>query len=207
MKCERRLNLSLGICVVSLLAAVAIDHQWETIEAAMLMNVWRLMFTCVYKGKSKVRSAISHDLKMAKRDLSGNTVWPQASGLQKIPKMDHFRYFCETFVHSKCNFEWDFFCGFQSPCFVYPCKTLWEIQDVGLGSTLFLCIGRCSLYRYWDQRSFRISINIEEHYKFTPEPTSNLQAFFHAYHYCYQSAVWKTELSILLFSSWSTFSF
>ena len=105
------------------------------------------------------------------------------------------------------NFEWDFFCGFQSPCFVYPCKTLWEIQDVGLGSTLFLCIGRCSLYRYWDQRSFRISINIEEHYKFTPEPTSNLQAFFHAYHYCYQSAVWKTELSILLFSSWSTFSF
>ena len=76
------------------------------------------------------------------------------------------------------NFEWDFFCCFQSPCFVYPCKTLWEIQDVGLGSTLFLCIGRCSLYRYWDQRSFRISINIEEHYKFTPEPTSNLQAFF-----------------------------
>ena len=39
MKCERRLNLSLGICVVSLLAAAAIDHQWETIEAAMLMNV------------------------------------------------------------------------------------------------------------------------------------------------------------------------
>ena len=111
MKCERRLNLSLGICVVSLLAAAAIDHQWETIEAAMLMNVWRLMFTCVYKGKSKVRSAISHDLKMAKRDLSGNTVWPQASGLQKIPKMDHFGYFCETFVHSKCkrsSLRWQF---------------------------------------------------------------------------------------------------
>ena len=28
-----------------------------------------------------------------KTDLSGNTVWPQASGFQKLAKMDHFRHF------------------------------------------------------------------------------------------------------------------
>ena len=55
-----------------------------------------------------------------------------------------------------------------------------------------LCIDSCcSLYRYWDQRSFRISINIEEHYKFTLALTSSL---FHAYHYCQSSAVWKTTV-------------
>ena len=34
-----------------------------------------------------------------KSDLSGNTVWPQASGFQKLVKTDHFWW---TFVHSKC---------------------------------------------------------------------------------------------------------
>ena len=38
-----------------------------------------------------------------KTDLSGNTVWPQASGLQKLAKMDHFWHFSLTFVHSKCK--------------------------------------------------------------------------------------------------------
>ena len=33
-----------------------------------------------------------------KSDLSGNTVWPQASGFQKLTKMDQL-----TFVHSKCK--------------------------------------------------------------------------------------------------------
>ena len=28
-----------------------------------------------------------------KTDLSGNTVWPQASGFQKLAKMDHFWHF------------------------------------------------------------------------------------------------------------------
>ena len=35
--------------------------------------------------------------------MSGNTVWPQASGFQKLAKMDHFRHFWLTFVHSKCK--------------------------------------------------------------------------------------------------------
>ena len=38
-----------------------------------------------------------------KTDLSGNTVWPEASGFQKLTKMDHFWHFLWTFVHSKCK--------------------------------------------------------------------------------------------------------
>ena len=37
-----------------------------------------------------------------KADLSGNTVWPQASGFQKIAKLTIFGIFWLTFVHSKC---------------------------------------------------------------------------------------------------------
>ena len=57
-----------------------------------------------------------------KTNLSGNTIWPQASGFQKLAKMDHFWHFWLTFVHSKCkrsfarNIEWDFSCDFQTPC-------------------------------------------------------------------------------------------
>ena len=38
-----------------------------------------------------------------KTDLSGNTVWPQASSFQKLVKMDHFWHFELTFVQSKCK--------------------------------------------------------------------------------------------------------
>ena len=38
-----------------------------------------------------------------KSDLSGNTVWPQASGFEKLAKMDNFWHFQFTFVHSKCK--------------------------------------------------------------------------------------------------------
>ena len=36
-------------------------------------------------------------------DLSGNIVWPQASGFQKLAKIGHFWHFWLTFVHSKCK--------------------------------------------------------------------------------------------------------
>ena len=36
-----------------------------------------------------------------KNDLSGNTVWPQTSGFQKLGKMDYFWHFKWTFIHSK----------------------------------------------------------------------------------------------------------
>ena len=38
-----------------------------------------------------------------KTDLSGNTVWPQASCFQKLAKMNNFWPFKLTFVHSKRN--------------------------------------------------------------------------------------------------------
>ena len=38
-----------------------------------------------------------------KTDLSGNTVWPQASAFQKLAKMDQFWHFWLTFVESKCT--------------------------------------------------------------------------------------------------------
>ena len=38
-----------------------------------------------------------------KIEVSGYTVWPQASGFQKLAKMDHFWHFKLTFVYSKCK--------------------------------------------------------------------------------------------------------
>ena len=37
--------------------------------------------------------AFSTNFRPNKSDLSGNTVWPQASGFQKLAKMDHFCHF------------------------------------------------------------------------------------------------------------------
>ena len=37
--------------------------------------------------------AFSTNFFLSKTDLSGNTVWPQASGVQKLAKMDHFCHF------------------------------------------------------------------------------------------------------------------
>ena len=47
--------------------------------------------------------AFSTNFYPIKIDMSGNTVWPQTSGFQKLAKMDHFLYFKLTFVHSKCK--------------------------------------------------------------------------------------------------------
>ena len=38
-----------------------------------------------------------------KIDPSGNTVWPQASGFQKLAKMDYLWHFHSTFVLLKCK--------------------------------------------------------------------------------------------------------
>ena len=55
--------------------------------------------------------------------MSGNTVWPQASGFQKLAKIDHFGIFNELLSTQNVNVarfarnvEWDFFCEFQTPC-------------------------------------------------------------------------------------------
>ena len=55
-------------------------------------------------SKCRIRIlAFSTNFCPIKTDLSGNTVWPQASGFQKLAKMDHFGHFLLTFVHSKCK--------------------------------------------------------------------------------------------------------
>ena len=58
-----------------------------------------------------------------KTDLSGNTVWPQASGFQKLAKLTIFGIFNELLSTQNVNVarfarnvEWDFFCDFQTAC-------------------------------------------------------------------------------------------
>ena len=58
-----------------------------------------------------------------KSDLSGNTVWPQASGFQKLAKLTIFGIFNELLstqnenvARFARNVEWDFLNDFQTLC-------------------------------------------------------------------------------------------
>ena len=60
----------------------------------------------LFENYSKCRIlilAFSTNFCPIKTDLSGNTVWPKASGFQKLAKIDHSWPFLLTFVHSKCK--------------------------------------------------------------------------------------------------------
>ena len=55
--------------------------------------------------------------------MSGNNVWPQASGFQKLPKLTIFGIFNQLLSTQNVNtarfarnVEWDFFWDFQTPC-------------------------------------------------------------------------------------------
>ena len=61
---------------------------WKLLKMSHL-NFWILAFSSMFC--------------LIKTDLSGNTVWPRASGFQKLAKMVHLRHFSLTFVHSKCK--------------------------------------------------------------------------------------------------------
>ena len=63
-----------------------------------------ILFT-LFENHPKCRIlAFSINFCTIKIELSGNTVWPQASGFQKLVKIDHFwPFFYWTFVHSKCK--------------------------------------------------------------------------------------------------------
>ena len=86
-----------------------------------------------------------------KTDLSGNTVWPQASGFQKPSKwtiLGIFNQLLSTqnvnvarFAH---NVEWDFFCDFQTS------KKCWVIH---FGFVYFLSTNRC-WKGIWDKQEF-----------------------------------------------------
>ena len=97
---------------------------WKLLKMSHL-NFWILAFSSMFC--------------LIKTDLSGNTVWPRASGFQKLAKMDHLRHFSLTFVHSKCkrsfarnvrNVKWDFFCDFQTLCvYVYHLYATLSLSD------------------------------------------------------------------------------
>ena len=77
------------------------------VVAATIMKY--IQISTLFENYSKCRIwifdilAFSTNFCPIKTDLSGNTVWPQASDFQKLAKMDHFWHFLLTFIHSKCK--------------------------------------------------------------------------------------------------------
>ena len=63
-------NISSSICVLTLENFYAFVSHFNFFILAFSTNLWPI-----------------------KTDMSGNTVWPQASGFQKLAKMDHFWHF------------------------------------------------------------------------------------------------------------------
>ena len=67
------------------------------------LNFWILAFSPIF---SPIKS-----------DLSGNTVWPQAWGFQKLAKLTFFGLLSTQNINVARfarNVEWDFFCDFQN---------------------------------------------------------------------------------------------
>ena len=61
------------------------------------------LYYCIKEEQSGSRLTESIFFQSLSHLNSGNTVWPQALGFQKLAKSDHFWHFWLTFVHSKCN--------------------------------------------------------------------------------------------------------
>ena len=68
-----------------------------------------------------MRRRIEQSSRCIYKPWSGNTVWSQASGFQKLVKIDHFWHFDKLFPAQKKNVarfarnvEGDFFCDFQT---------------------------------------------------------------------------------------------
>ena len=87
---------------------------------------WLFSKSCTFENHSKCRIwilAFYTNFCPIQTNMSGNTVWQQASGFQKLAKMDHFWHFLMNFLstqnvnvaRSARNVEWDFFCDFQTP--------------------------------------------------------------------------------------------
>ena len=67
-----------------------------------------------------------------KIDLSGNTVWPKASGFQNLAKFNILGIFNEILstqnedvTRFAPNVEWDFICDFQTPCDAFFDFSIW----------------------------------------------------------------------------------
>ena len=91
-----------------------------------------ILFT-LFENHPKYRIlAFSINFCTIKIELSGNTVWPQASGFQKLVKIDHFwPFFIEHLSTQNVNVarsdvERDFFCDFQTPWLFSEYKVQWS---------------------------------------------------------------------------------
>ena len=85
---------------------------WKLLKMSHL-NFWILAFSTIFCP--------------IKTDMSGNTVWPQASGFQKLAKMDDFWHFLLTFVHSKCKLS-----SLRSQCWMRLKKLSWWDSNLRL---------------------------------------------------------------------------
>ena len=74
-----------------------------------------------------------------KSDLSGNTIWPQTSGFQKLVKMD---YFWLIFVNSKCRRS-----SLRSQFWMW--LFLWNIYKIVLLAVYVVWQGKFVLWRLW----------------------------------------------------------
>ena len=63
-----------------------------------ISQCWKITQNVAYKF---FNLGISINFCPIKSDLSGNTVWPQASGFQKLTKIDHFLAFLMNFCQLK----------------------------------------------------------------------------------------------------------
>ena len=122
-------------------------------QKSLLHIVWKLL------KMSRLNFGISTNICPIKNDLSGNTVWPQASGFQKLVKIDYFFCIFNELLSTQNvnvarfarNVEWDFFCDFQTPCssdfcrilHIYNCKILYLelLKNYSVASSsLVLCM-------------------------------------------------------------------
>ena len=82
----------------------------------------------MFENHPKCRTSNFPPIFVLQNYLSGNTVWPQASGFQKLAKIDYFGIFNELLSTQTVNVasfarnvEWDFFCDFQT---LWRCLTI-----------------------------------------------------------------------------------
>ena len=98
----------------------------QTIRVSWILQIWKFkvsqnpIFSTMLGNYPKCRKWILQFWPI-KSDLSGNTVWTQASGFQKLAKLTIFGISNELLfahnvnvAHFARNLEWDFFCDFQT---------------------------------------------------------------------------------------------
>ena len=118
-----------GLFSLLLQGQILLIFKMEQIEIDMkkgrcyyYCSIVKVTFTLFENDSKCLILAFSTNFCTIKIDLSGNTVWQQTSGFQKLAKIDHFGQFQWTFAHSTfCSFKidlsgntvWQHFFGFQ----------------------------------------------------------------------------------------------